>query len=257
MEKQNDDMRAYALPGAILLASLIVAGALMYTSNNVTAEMRTLEGTMKNINFTAATPANTPVATPTPARTPTPAVTPAPTSEPMNIDIAGRPFKGNANAKVTVIAFSDFQCPYCGRAETTWEELMTQYDGEIKYVFMNFPLGFHQYAEKAAEAFECAADQGGAQAYELHDTMFAHQDALTVSDIKGYAAAIQGIDATTFNECLDSGAKAQSVASQTAIGTANGVEGTPTFFINGQQVVGAQPISVFQQAIDQALAAAG
>ncbi|MDD5317668.1 MAG: thioredoxin domain-containing protein [Candidatus ainarchaeum sp.] len=249
MDGGNDDWRPYALPAAILISAIIVAGAVMASTNGLTGQMRSLEATIRSANFTAA-PAGP---TPTPAATPTP----APTQAPANLDVAGRPFTGNASAKVTIIAFSDFQCPYCGRAETTMKALRTEYAGKLKYVFMNFPLGFHQYAEKAAEGFECAADQGDDKAFALHDAMFSNQDALTLDDIKGYAAAIQGMDAAAFNSCLDSGRKAQSVASQTALGTANGVDGTPTFFINGKAIVGAQAQSVFKAAIDQALAQAG
>jgi protein-disulfide isomerase len=115
---------------------------------------------------------------------------------------------------------------------------------------MNFPLSFHANAQKAAEAFECAADQG--KAYEMYDKMFANQNALSVSDLKRYAQEI-GLDTARFGSCLDNGEKAQAVNAQLDLGTQYGVEGTPTFFINGKKVVGAQPIDVFRQAINEAL----
>lgn len=250
MDGGNDDWRPFALPGAVLISALIIAGAVVYSTNSLTGQMQSLETAFKAANHTGGT-------LPTPTPGPVVTATPAPTQAPTDMDIAGRPFKGNASAKVTIIAVSDFQCPYCSRAEATMSQLMAQYEGKLKYVFFNYPLSFHANAEKAAEAFECAVDQGGDKAYALHDIMFANQSALTVSDLKGYAASISGMDTAIFNSCLDGGSKAQAVAAQVVASTARGVDGTPTYFINGKPVVGAQPISVFQAAIDQALAQAG
>ena len=248
-EITGEDWRPFAMPGAIMLSAILLAGAMVYSASNVTSQLNSLEAVMKTLDLTgAANPGgNIPTATPTPVATPG-----GNGGDLVAIDTTGLPFRGTADAPVTIVAFSDFQCPYCSRGATTIDQLMAAYPGQIKFVFMHFPLGFHENAQKAAEAFECAADQG--KAYEMHDKMFANQAALTVSNLKGYAVDI-GLDATTFNTCLDSGGKAQKVSAQTALGTQNGVEGTPTFIINGKVLVGAQPIETSKAAVDAALAA--
>jgi len=159
--------------------------------------------------------------------------------------------EGSSDAKVTIIEYSDFECPYCGRAQPTIKQIMSDYAGKVKLQFKHFPLSFHQYAEKAAEAAECAADQG--KFWELHDLMFSNSDSLTVDNIKQYAKAV-GVDTSTFNCCLDSGKKAAAVQADMQEGVAAGVTGTPAFLINGKLVTGAQPYEVFKAAIDSALA---
>jgi protein-disulfide isomerase len=159
--------------------------------------------------------------------------------------------EGSSNAKVTIVEYSDFQCPYCGSAQPTIKQVMDYYEGKIKLQFKHFPLSFHQYAEKAAEAAECAADQG--KFWEMHDMMFSNSNALTVDNLKQYAKTI-GLDTSTFNCCLDSGKKAAAVQADMQEGVAAGVTGTPAFFINGKLVSGAQPYEVFKAAIDSALA---
>ena len=243
---QEEDWRPLALPGAILLAAIILSGAMLYSASNITGQIYGLETALKawkpvNGGSGGATP--TPVVMPTQQGTPTGGL--------ANIDTTGRPFKGPANAPVTIIEFSDFQCPYCSRGATTIAQLMTEFPTQIKLVYMAFPLGFHENAQKAAEAYECAAAQG--KAYEMHDKMFANQGTLAVANLKSYAAEL-GMDATAFNSCLDNGEKAATVAAQAAVGSQNGVDGTPSFFINGKLVVGAQPIDVFRTEVNAALA---
>ncbi len=171
------------------------------------------------------------------------------------INLAGLPFKGTADAKVAIVEYSDFQCPFCARAYPTVKQVLKDYDGKVKFYYKHFPLGFHQNAQKAAEAYECALDQG--KQWEYHDKLFDNSQGdgtgLNIADLKKYAADL-GLDTAKFNSCLDGGQKAAKVQADTAEGAANGVSGTPTFFINGQAVVGAQPYSAFQQAIDAKLA---
>lgn len=160
--------------------------------------------------------------------------------------------KGSPNAPVTIIEYSDFQCPYCGRVQPTIDQILKTYEGKVKLVYKHFPLNFHQYAEKAAEASECAADQGNF--WEYHDILYENQNALTVEDLKRYAKDL-GLDTETFNRCLDSGVMAERVRDNFNEGQNNGVQGTPAFFINGQLISGAQPYSVFKQIIDSELEA--
>jgi len=251
MDEKTDDVRVYAMPAAILLSAILVAGAMVYSTNSISVQLGALEAAFKvSGNGGNATPTPVPAVTATPG--PQGTATPAPSA---NIDVSGRPIRGNASAKVTIVAFSDFQCPYCSRAEATVEQIMGNYSGKVRYIHMNFPLSFHNNAQKAAEAFECAADQGADKAYALNDKMFANQNLLDVPNLKTYAAAISGMNAATFNSCLDGSSKTAIVAAQEAMGSANDVSGTPTFFINGKQIVGAQPYSAFAQLIDAALAA--
>lgn len=160
------------------------------------------------------------------------------------------PTRGPANAPVTVVEFSDFQCPFCGREVPVIDKMMKEYDGKVKLVFRHFPLDFHPFAAKAAEAGACAADQG--KFWELHDKMFANQQKLAVDDLKGYAKAV-GVDAARFDKCLDSGEKKSLVDADTKAGTEAGVNGTPAFFINGIFINGAQPYEQIKQAVDREL----
>lgn len=162
--------------------------------------------------------------------------------------------RGGKDAKVTIVEYSDFECPFCGRAHPTIEQVMDTYGDDVRVVYRHFPLSFHPQAQKAAEASECAADQG--KFWELHDLIFENQDLLQggVTQLKKWAADLK-LNTAQFNGCLDSGEKAAIVQAQADEGALLGVSGTPGFFVNGISVVGAQPFSVFQQIIDQELAA--
>ena len=127
---------------------------------------------------------------------------------------------------------------------------MEQYAGKVKLVFRHFPLDFHDKAPKAAEASLCAADQK--KFWEFHDVLFKNQDKLSIEDLKATATTL-GLDATKFNECLDSGKMKKVVEDDTAAGKKVGVTGTPAFFINGTMLSGAQPIEAFKEVIDAEL----
>ena len=167
----------------------------------------------------------------------------------INVEAKG-PSRGPTNAPVTIVEFSDFQCPYCGREYPVIERLMKEYDGKLRLVFRHYPLDFHPFAQKAAEAGACAQDQG--KFWELHDKMFSNQGKLAVADLKGYAKSL-GMDATKFDKCLDSGEKKALVDDDLKAGSAAGVNGTPAFFINGIFVNGAQPYEHMKQAVDREL----
>ena len=164
------------------------------------------------------------------------------------------PAWGPEDATVVVQEFADFQCPYCGKfALQTYLQIKEAYGDKIRFVFRDFPLSsIHGSAQKAAEAGQCAQDQG--LFWEYHDLVFAHQDAISDSDIRGYAEEI-GADMNKFNDCLDSGKNAREVLLDAQDGEKAGVTGTPAFLINDLLMSGAQPFAQFQQAIDGALAA--
>ncbi len=164
-------------------------------------------------------------------------------------------YLGGANAKVTVVEYSDFQCPACGAAEPTVQEVIEAYDNSIKFVYKHFPLtSIHTNAQKAAEASECTGAQG--KFWEMHGKLFENQNALRISDLKSYAQQI-GLNTTSFNQCLDSGAAAANVKADFNEGLAEKVRATPTFFINGRKIEGGVPFEEFKTVIDQELAAAG
>jgi protein-disulfide isomerase len=172
-----------------------------------------------------------------------------------DVRTAGRPSEGPAHAPVTIVEFADFQCPFCGAfARDTEHELLAAYRGKVRFVIRDFPIsGLHPYAEKAAEAAECAYDQG--KFWPYHDLLFAHQDALDDAHLKAYAKQV-GADGRAFSRCLDSGRKAAVVAADEADGQRYGVSATPTFFINGQKLIGAKPLDGFKQIIDPMLRSA-
>jgi protein-disulfide isomerase len=171
------------------------------------------------------------------------------------VEVGDNPARGPANAPVTIVEFSDFQCPYCSRATATLKKLEETYPGKIRLVFRDFPLvQIHPQAAKAAEAAGCADEQG--RFWPLHDAMFSHQDKLQVADLKQYAVDL-GLDAAKFNECLDSGRRAAEWKTDQSAGERYGVQSTPAFFINGRLVVGAQPYDQFVQIVEEELARGG
>lgn len=164
---------------------------------------------------------------------------------------------GDEDAPVTIIEWSDYQCPFCKRFhDQTWNLLKSQYidTGKVKFVYRDFPLSFHVNAQKSAEAAECAGEQG--KYWEMHDAIFTQSQAdgtgISPADLKNIAKSV-GLDSSKFDSCLDSGEMAAEVQKDMSEGAASGVQGTPGFLINGKLVSGAQPFSVFQQVIDSEL----
>ncbi len=171
----------------------------------------------------------------------------------VDVEIEGHPTIGSPDAPVTIVEFSEFQCPYCAMyVQETFPQIDEEYiqTGKVRYVFRNFPLSFHEYAQKAAEASLCAYEQG--MFWEYHDVLFANQETLDVASLKQHAEDL-GLDMAKFNDCLDSGAMTEKVMQDVADGTALGVSGTPSFFVNGIALFGAQPFSSFQDLIEEEL----
>jgi protein-disulfide isomerase len=164
----------------------------------------------------------------------------------------------NKNAKVQLIQFSDFECPYCGKFYTeTFGQIKTNYidTGKIAFEHRDYPLPFHANAEKAAEAARCALEQSDAKYWSIEEWMYKNQTTLDIATLKNTAKTL-GLNTSKFNTCLDTGKYAAAVKKDSDAGTGYGVQGTPSFFINGELFVGAQPFSAFQQKLDAALAAA-
>lgn len=170
----------------------------------------------------------------------------------FNVEVGDAPILGDKNAKVTIVEFSDFQCPFCQKASDTVHEIYKKYKGKVKIAFKHYPLPFHNNAKKAAEAAMCANEQGSDKFWKMHDKMFAEQSKLAVADLKATAKAI-GLKSDDFEKCLDSSKYAASVEKNIEEGKAVGVKSTPTFFVNGKLVSGAQPIEVFEEIIQEEL----
>ena len=191
-------------------------------------------------------------ATPSPVLSPRVAE-PSPTAGIMQVSADDDPAIGLPDAPVLIVEFSDYQCSFCARfALETLPQILETYEGKIRVVFRDFPLSsIHSNAQNAAEAAECADDQGQFWAY--HDLLFQNQQALDIDSLKGYAQRL-GLDTEAFNQCLDSGQYTSEVQNDLAQGQGYGVTGTPTFFINGRLLRGAKPFSAFEAMIEEELA---
>jgi len=167
-----------------------------------------------------------------------------------NVEAVG-PSRGPADAKVTIVEYSDFECPFCAKARTNVDKVMEANAGKVRLVFRHMPLPMHKNAPKAAEAAACADAQG--KFFAMHDQLFDHARELDAEKLPGYAEAI-GLDMAKFNACQQSGEMAKVVERDTEAAEALGVSSTPTFFINGREMAGALPPEEFQRIIDEELA---
>jgi len=220
--KSTFDYTKLIMPVAVLLAALIIAGTLLYTKR---------------------APAN-PSAL---GQAPIPA-------QRVDIGVEQGATLGNPDAKVVVIEFSDFECPFCKRFwSETFPQLKKNYidTGKIFFAYRHFPLDIHPNAEVAARASICAQEQD--KFWEYHDAIFENQASLSIAALKQWASGISGMNVSKFSSCVDSGKYADVVANDLSEALSAGVNGTPSFFINGQLLVGALPYSAFQTALDEAL----
>lgn len=183
--------------------------------------------------------------------------------QPRQVSIDDDPVKGRADARLTLIEFSDFQCPYCARFYSETLPLIEKefiQTGKVRMVYRDFPLAqVHPEAQKAAEAAQCAGEQG--KYWQMHDKLFDNQKALGLARIKKYAREL-GLSGNRFDECLDSDRYREEVQKDLRDGQAAGVQGTPSFFlgrtqqgknINGIIIRGARPYIAFKQAFEQML----
>ena len=172
----------------------------------------------------------------------------------LTVEPGDGPSQGPASAPVTIVEFSDFQCPYCAQAALTLRQLSKQYGDRVRLVFRHFPLKqIHPHAEKAAEAASCAGEQG--HFWEMHDRLFENQAHLDPADLKRYASDLH-LNTAAFGRCLDSGRAASRVQRDAAAGEELGVRGTPGIFVNGRMFKGALPLQRFARVIDAELALA-
>lgn len=232
METKN----SLSIPVAIVIAGALIAGAVLFT--------RSSPQTVANVGNDQQGTVNT-----------------EQVSGVADVSADDDAVLGDPNAPITIIEFSDFQCPFCRKFyRETIPQIKKDYSttGKVKFVYRDFPLvQIHPGATPAAEGTECAEEQG--KFWEMHDAIFDEQEKqgsgtiqFTADDVKNWAAKI-GLDTTKFNQCLDSGKYRQEVEKDLADGAAAGVNGTPATFINGRLVSGAQPYSVFKTIIDEEL----
>ncbi|NQU82725.1 MAG: thioredoxin domain-containing protein [Parcubacteria group bacterium] len=179
-------------------------------------------------------------------------VAPTPTPTVIDIEVSSDDhIRGNANADITIVEYSDFQCPYCSRFHTTMQDIIEDFGDDIRWVYKHFPLdSIHPYARKAAEASECASDQN--KFWEYNDELFANQSRISDSFL-AIAAGNIGLNVQQFNECLDSDKYADKVENDYQEGIGFGVRGTPGGFINGVELGGAVPYSTLERAINELL----
>ncbi len=168
----------------------------------------------------------------------------------FDVNADGGVSKGAKGAKVTIVEFSDFECGFCAKAESTVHRIMTDYGDQVRLVYRDFPLPGHADAPKAAEATHCAAKQE--KYWEMHDVLFANQGALGIDALKGYAKTLE-LDQEEFVACLESGETKPTVVASMEAAEKVGVTGTPAFFINGRMLSGAQSYERFKEVIDYEL----
>lgn len=185
----------------------------------------------------------------------------AETRKTLDAAIANLPFRGNPDAPVTIVEYSDFQCPYCARGAATVEEILAKYPDDVKFVYQHFPLDFHPWAKPAAIAATCAASQKPDAFWALHDKFFANQKTITPDNVLAKSKeflADTGVDMAKWSECAENQeseahkAVAATVEAEMATGQKLGVSGTPGFFVNGEFLSGAQPITAFEPLIQAA-----
>lgn len=228
----------YAIPGSIIIAGLLIGTGLM------------LSGGIGATNQLAANTNSNPSGAPT-----------AP-AEPQELDFApvgeSDHVRGDANATVTLIEYSDLECPYCQSLHPTLQQIVDDYDGEVRWVYRHFPLeAIHPNARPAAEASECVAELGGENAFwAFVDAIFADQQG-ALADVRATALAT-GVNGSAFDSCMDSGRYSDVVDAHLEEGASVGVQGTPHTLIVGPDglatpLVGAQPAGAFTTVIDELL----
>lgn len=164
----------------------------------------------------------------------------------IGMSVADAAIAGYEDAPITIVEFSDFQCPACKSVQPLIEELLSNNKNKFRLAYRHFPLPSHVHAAKSAEAAECAGEQG--RFWEMHDMLFANQY-LEKDDLERYASEV-GLDTSRFVTCLESGRFVDKVNADIKAGKSYGVKAVPTFFINGRVIPGAYALEVFQRILD-------
>ncbi len=241
---------AYVIGASVLVGAILISATLFYNFKMVFKRM--------DAGSTIVAAQNTQAQAAVPSAAPTAAPAAAAPSGPVNITLKpNTPYLGSSNAKVTVVEYADYECPFCEQwFKNVFPDLKSKYidTGKIKFEYQDFAF-LGPDSNTAAEASHCAEDQN--KFWQYHDYLFNNQGQegsgwATALHQKEFAKAV-GLNTTQFNSCLDSGKYKQQVLDETAAGKSYGVSGTPSVFVNGTIIVGAQPATSFEQAIDAAL----
>jgi protein-disulfide isomerase len=253
------DYPAYVLGAAVIIAAIIVSGTALYVVKKAGAKLDTALSAAQSISQKMAAQAAAGLV-PSQQQPSAAAPSQAPSAPGAPVKIALKsttPYLGASSAKVTVVEYADYECPFCEKFFSgVWPELYAKYvkTGKIKFFYQDFAF-LGPDSNTAAEATHCAADQN--KFWQYHDYLFSNQGQegsgwATADHQKQFAQAV-GLNTAQFNQCLDSGKYKTEVLNETAAGKSYGVSGTPTVFVNGVAIVGAQPASAFEKAIDAAL----
>jgi protein-disulfide isomerase/copper chaperone CopZ len=239
-EQKTSPLNNFSVPISIIIAGLIIAGAIIVTNQNYKISLK------ENGQQAAQTLPDT--------NSPTQLSLEQPSQEPVaEFKITKDDhIRGDFNAPITLVEFSDFECSFCARHYLTLNKILSDYQGKVRLVYKHFPLGFHPNAQKAAEASECADEQG--KFWEYHDKLFENlaTSGYSLANFKQWAKDL-GLNINKFNNCLDFGKYTSKVQTDYQEGLQKGVKGTPATFVNGQLVSGALPYESFKQIIDNLL----
>ena len=233
MSEQKNNLLLGIMTGIAIISTagfLIMTAAYFQKSQNIAESSKTKDANNSARNNNGNAPANAAI---------------------IKSSVSGKDqVRGNEKAPVTIIEYSDIQCPFCTRFHNTMKQVMANYDGKVKWIFRHFPLGFHTMARKSAIAAECAGEQN--KFWEYTDYLYENQGSLSDSFLNDAAKTV-GLDTAKFSKCVVEERYASKVDDDTAAGRAAGITGTPGSIINGQLVKGALPYEDIKKIIDQNL----
>lgn len=237
---------------ANILGSLILGASLVWGAYRIAAPLHSAGEDLAAIRVAIEALAENAAPAPTarPAAAPKPQRRGPDPARQYEIALDGAPMRGSKDAKVTIVEFSDFQCPYCGRVEPTLARILKEYGDDVRLAFKHLPLSMHPKAMPAHRAALAAGEQG--KFWEMHDKIFANQADLSEAAYERYAEEL-GLDIERFKRDMTSKALEQKIEADKREAAALGVSGTPSFFINGYYLSGAQPYESFKAMIDRQL----
>ena len=226
-EEKQGRSNAFWLPIAIVIAGALVAGAVVFRDDKPSQGEDLKGGAKDSIEEQKKDE-----------------------EEVVDVSIDDDAIRGDENAKITIIEFSDYECPYCTKAEATMKKILKNYEGKVRWIYRDFPMSYHKDSQLAAEASEAAHTQG--KYWEYHDLLYKNNDSLKKESLIKFAEEL-GLDMDKFKKDLESRKYKDEVEKDASDAVEAGVDGTPSFFINGRKIVGAQPYEEFARVIDEEL----
>lgn len=241
--------KAYSLEITILVAALLVSSTMFVSFNGLAASNQALVTSLQGGQAANNAPSGNAAAQQAPGPT-DPNTLQFASIDTAPIGISSRAVRGAEDAKVTIVEFSDFQCPFCQRAIPAVDQALSENANSVNFVYRHFNAAGHPLADKAGEAYECAVDQN--KGWEYHDKLFEVTPALEIAQLKQYAVDL-GLNAATFNTCLDSGEKAGLYQADRQLASRYGVQGTPGFILIGGDAgrIDKAPLAQFKDLLTQ------